>query len=103
MLLFFTGYVSPCLEHKIVVGTENSCELFVSFVFLIFCSHYAFYDSEENVIEMKNQTYYKEDLFGLYTLDKGGKIQIYEVPGVYHTDWHHNVSVIKECILPWLD
>lgn len=52
---------------------------------------------------MKDQTFYKKDLFGLRTLDKAGKVKIYEVPGVYHTDWHHNVSVIKNCILPWLD
>ncbi|XP_050726816.1 lysosomal thioesterase PPT2-A-like [Eriocheir sinensis] len=66
-------------------------------------SHYSFYDSQENIVEMKDQTFYKQDLFGLHTLDKAGKVKIYEVPGVYHTEWHHNVSVIKNCILPWLD
>ncbi|XP_071525830.1 lysosomal thioesterase PPT2-A isoform X1 [Panulirus ornatus] len=66
-------------------------------------SHFGYYDKEENVTEMRDQLFYRYDLFGLRTLDKAGKIKIYEVPGVYHTDWHHNISVIKNCILPWLD
>ncbi|XP_063859497.1 lysosomal thioesterase PPT2-A-like isoform X1 [Scylla paramamosain] len=66
-------------------------------------SHFGYFDSEENITEMRDQIFYQQDLFGLRTLDKGGRIKIYEIPGVYHTDWHHNVSVIKNCILPWLD
>ncbi|XP_045609974.1 lysosomal thioesterase PPT2-A isoform X2 [Procambarus clarkii] len=66
-------------------------------------SHFGYFDKEENVTEMRDQFFYQNDLFGLRSLDKAGKIKMYEVPGVYHTDWHHNVSVIKNCILPWLD
>ncbi|XP_045131007.1 lysosomal thioesterase PPT2-A-like isoform X2 [Portunus trituberculatus] len=66
-------------------------------------SHFGYFDSEENITEMRDQIFYQQDLFGLHTLDKGGRIKIYEVPGVYHTNWHHNMSVIKNCILPWLD
>ncbi|XP_042236940.1 lysosomal thioesterase PPT2-A-like isoform X3 [Homarus americanus] len=66
-------------------------------------SHFGYFDKDENVTEMRDQVFYQKDLFGLRTLDKAGKIKIYEVAGVYHTDWHHNVSVIKDCILPWLD
>ncbi|KAK3874466.1 hypothetical protein Pcinc_020595 [Petrolisthes cinctipes] len=66
-------------------------------------SHFGFYDEKENVTEMRDQRFYSKDLFGLRTLDKADKITIYEVPGVYHTDWHHNLTVIKNCIIPWLD
>nr|XP_053629027.1 lysosomal thioesterase PPT2-A-like [Cherax quadricarinatus] len=66
-------------------------------------SHFGYFDKEENVTEMRDQLFYQNDLFGLRTLDKAGKIKLYEVEGVYHTDWHHNISVIKNCILPWLD
>ncbi|KAG0727573.1 Lysosomal thioesterase PPT2-B [Chionoecetes opilio] len=66
-------------------------------------SHYGYFDSEENITEMRDQPFYQKDLFGLRTLDAAGKVKVYEVPGVYHTHWHHNMSVIKNCILPWLD
>ncbi|XP_064079187.1 lysosomal thioesterase PPT2-A-like [Macrobrachium nipponense] len=66
-------------------------------------SHFAYFDENENVTEMRDQYYYRTDTFGLRTLDKAGKVTIYEIPGVVHTQWHHNVTVIQKCILPWLD
>lgn len=66
-------------------------------------SHFAYFDENENITEMRDQYYYRTDTFGLRTLDKAGKVTIYEIPGVVHTLWHHNVTVIQKCILPWLD
>ncbi|XP_076035594.1 palmitoyl-protein thioesterase 2 isoform X2 [Oratosquilla oratoria] len=66
-------------------------------------SHFGYYNESEEVVEMREQKFYSLDNFGLKTLDKMGRVHIYEVPGVEHTHWHHNLTVIKNCILPWLD
>lgn len=66
-------------------------------------SHFSYLNKNENMTDMRDQSFYMFDSFGLRSLDKAGKIKVYEVPGVHHTVWHHNVSVIENCILPWLD
>ncbi|TMS10938.1 Lysosomal thioesterase PPT2 [Larimichthys crocea] len=37
-------------------------------------SHFGFYDSNENIVEMKNQEFYRNDTFGLKTLDARGDV-----------------------------
>ncbi|XP_026172515.1 lysosomal thioesterase PPT2-like [Mastacembelus armatus] len=65
-------------------------------------SHFGFYDSNENVVEMRNQEYYKNDTFGLKTLDDRGKVSVCVQSGVEHTKWHSNYSVFMSCIEKWL-
>ncbi|CAL4065018.1 unnamed protein product, partial [Meganyctiphanes norvegica] len=62
-------------------------------------SHFAFYDENENVTDMRQQRFYGKDLFGLRTLDKLRRIHVDVIPGVMHTFWHHNVTVIKNNII----
>eukprot|EP00731_Ephydatia_muelleri_P038704 Em0869g2a len=67
-------------------------------------SQFGFYeDNSETVADMKSQSFYTKDSFGLRTLDMQGKIARYTIPGVIHTNWHRNQSVFDCCIEPWLD
>ncbi|KAK0155537.1 Lysosomal thioesterase PPT2 [Merluccius polli] len=65
-------------------------------------SHFGFYDGQENIIDMRKQDYYKEDGFGLKTLDSRGGVVLCQRSGVKHTAWHSNYSVFTGCIAPWL-
>ncbi|XP_060578816.1 LOW QUALITY PROTEIN: lysosomal thioesterase PPT2-A-like [Ruditapes philippinarum] len=65
-------------------------------------SHFGFYDEKLNIVEIKNQQWYKEDMFGLQSLDKIGGLFIREIAGVQHTHWHSTYSVYKNHILPFL-
>lgn len=67
------------------------------------CSQFGYYDLNETVIEMKDRDIYKRDLFGLKTLDKAKKLHFVTIPGVNHFQWHMNLSVIDNYILPHLD
>lgn len=64
--------------------------------------HFAFYDTNEKVVEFEQQRYFLEDSFGLKTLFSEGKIKIYVIPGVQHVHWHSNRTVFNSAILPWL-
>lgn len=66
-------------------------------------SQFGYYDSNETVIEMREQDIYKEDKIGLRTLDESGRLHIVTVPGVNHFNWHMNVSIVDDCLLPYLD
>ncbi|XP_048777988.2 lysosomal thioesterase PPT2-A-like isoform X1 [Ostrea edulis] len=65
-------------------------------------SHFAYYNSEEKIVEMEQQRYFLEDSFGLQTLYKQKKIKTYTIPGVQHIHWHSNKTVFDNAILPWL-
>ncbi|CAL8336668.1 unnamed protein product [Gadus morhua 'NCC'] len=65
-------------------------------------SHFGFYDGQENIVDMRNQDYYKEDGFGLKTLDDRGGVELCQYSGVKHGAWHSNYSVFTGCIKPWL-
>lgn len=67
-----------------------------------FCSHFGFFNDNEEVVEMRDQKLYIQDLFGLLTLDKRGAITTYKVPGVHHIYWHKNQTVFDTCIQKWL-
>lgn len=55
------------------------------------------------MIDLKDQDFYKDDVLGLKTLDKKKRLQIYEVPGVQHFEWHLNLTIIDSYVLPHLD
>ncbi|XP_041843901.1 lysosomal thioesterase PPT2-A-like isoform X2 [Melanotaenia boesemani] len=65
-------------------------------------SHFGFYNSTEDVVEMRNQKFYKDDLFGLKTLDSRGNISVCIHSGVKHTEWHSNFTVFRSCMEEWL-
>ncbi|EFX72411.1 hypothetical protein DAPPUDRAFT_308302 [Daphnia pulex] len=64
-------------------------------------SHFGFFTEDESVENMENRDVYTQDLFGLKSLQN--KTKIYTIDGVYHHEWHQNVSVIDNCIIPHLD
>lgn len=66
-------------------------------------SHFGYYDNNLTVIEMYNRSVYKDDAIGLKTLDEQGKLEIITVPGIQHSNWHKNVSIVDQFLLPYLD
>lgn len=66
-------------------------------------SQFGYYDANETVVELKSRDIYEQDLIGLKTLDKKGKLHLVTVPGVNHFMWHINISVVDNAILPYLD
>lgn len=66
-------------------------------------SHFGYYDDNETVIEMYNRPIYKDDTIGLKTLDKQGRLRIITVPGISHFEWHNNISIVDQFLLPYLD
>lgn len=45
---------------------------------------------------------YKEDLFGLRTLDQRGGLHLHQVEGIEHAQWLRNQTNFKLFILPLL-
>lgn len=92
-------------------------------IILLSCSHFAFYDENEKVVELVSQKvsaivitsqyafminfvhkmqYYLDDTFGLQTLNAKGNLYVYEIPGVEHTRWHGDKDVFNCCVAPHL-
>ncbi|XP_068616460.1 lysosomal thioesterase PPT2-A-like [Brachionichthys hirsutus] len=65
-------------------------------------SHFGFYDSNENIVEMRMQEFYKNDTFGLKTLDARGDMSVCVHSGVKHIQWHSNYTVFQSCMEKWL-
>lgn len=66
-------------------------------------SQFGYYDANETIIEMKAQDIYVEDRIGLRTLDETGRLHVVTVPGVNHFNWHMNMSIVDDYLLPFLD
>ncbi|TWW80014.1 Lysosomal thioesterase PPT2 [Takifugu flavidus] len=65
-------------------------------------SHFGFYDNSENVVEMRNQDFYRNNTFGLKTLDARGDVSLCLHSGVKHVHWHSNFTVFQSCMEKWL-
>ena len=63
---------------------------------------WGFVDAAGAVVPMSAQPMYKEDTFGLRTLDESGRLNLTVVPGVRHGDWTGNRDVIRTWVLPHL-
>ena len=63
---------------------------------------WGFPDSSGAMVDMHDQPVYKEDTFGLRTLDESGRLNITIVPGARHGDWTGNEDIIKTWVLPHL-
>ncbi|PBC31234.1 lysosomal thioesterase PPT2 homolog isoform X1 [Apis cerana] len=66
-------------------------------------SHFGYYDVNETVINMRDRSIYKDDLIGLKTLDESGRLILITVPNVPHYEWHKNISIVDDFLLPYLD
>lgn len=66
-------------------------------------SLFGFYDDQLNISNMKNQSVFLNDWFGLRTLYERGNVSSYAIRGVKHVDWHGNPLVFHKAIEPWLD
>ncbi|KAG6460037.1 hypothetical protein O3G_MSEX011740 [Manduca sexta] len=66
-------------------------------------SQFGYYSGNETVMELYDQPTYKDDLIGLRTLDKTKRLHLVTVPGINHFNWHMNVSVVDNYLLPYLD
>lgn len=61
--------------------------------------------SEENlseIVPLQEQAIYRQDTFGLRTLDEDGRLSIIRVPGVQHRGWITDPRMIQLHILPLL-
>ncbi|XP_033232191.1 lysosomal thioesterase PPT2 homolog [Belonocnema kinseyi] len=66
-------------------------------------SQFGYFDDNGTVIELRERPTYQNDLIGLKTLDKKKKLILHTVPGVSHFEWHINVSIVDQFIIPYLD
>ena len=66
-------------------------------------SHFGYYETNETVVEMRDRPIYKDDTIGLKTLDGSGRLTLITVPNVPHVEWHKNMSIVDEFLLPYLD
>ncbi|XP_038217465.1 lysosomal thioesterase PPT2 homolog [Zerene cesonia] len=66
-------------------------------------SQFGYYNANETVIEMRGQDIYTSDRIGLRALDRSGRLHVVTVPGVNHFNWHMNVSIVDDYLLPYLD
>ncbi|XP_059059354.1 lysosomal thioesterase PPT2 homolog [Achroia grisella] len=66
-------------------------------------SQFGYYNyGNKTVIEMKDQAIYKEDRIGLRALDESGRLHVITVLGVNHFNWHTNVTIVDNYLLPHL-
>ncbi|KAJ2944523.1 hypothetical protein O0L34_g3868 [Tuta absoluta] len=67
-------------------------------------SQFGYYDTNnETVIELFQQPIYLEDRIGLRTLHEQKKLHLVTIPGVDHFNWHMNVTIVDDGLLPYLD
>lgn len=72
-------------------------------MFLNCYSHFGVFNENEEVVLMQNTRFYKNDTFGLRTLDKMSKVITITLDGVGHLNWHRNLTVVDDYIIPYLD
>uniref|UniRef100_A0A2C9LHD1 palmitoyl-CoA hydrolase n=1 Tax=Biomphalaria glabrata TaxID=6526 RepID=A0A2C9LHD1_BIOGL len=64
--------------------------------------HFGMYNESEAILPMEEQEWYKNDAFGLKTLNSQGRIHRFTFSGIPHRNWHSNFTVFETCIKPWL-
>lgn len=86
------------LQHMVLIGSPED-----GVITPWQSSHFGYYDANETVIAMRNRPIYMDDSIGLKTLDENGKLTLITVPNVPHYEWHKNVSIVDDFLLPYLD
>ncbi|KAL0273489.1 UNVERIFIED_CONTAM: hypothetical protein PYX00_006139 [Menopon gallinae] len=66
-------------------------------------SLFGYFDSDENIVDLRKRDIYANDYIGLKKLEKEKKLIMITASGVHHFFWRKNVSVIDNYILPYLD
>lgn len=66
-------------------------------------AHFGFFDQNDTVVELREREIYSDDAIGLKALDKLGKLKLMTFENVRHPDWHIDMKVIDEAVLPHLD
>lgn len=75
----------------------------IYFFDLIIFSHFGYFDENYNIVPLHKRDIYIKDSIGLKTLENQNKLVLLTFPHVRHMEWHLNLTVIKETILPFLD
>ncbi|XP_037083060.1 lysosomal thioesterase PPT2 homolog [Pollicipes pollicipes] len=66
-------------------------------------SQFGFYTANMTVLNVRQREGYRKDRNGLRTLDKRDALILHTFDGVQHLTWHHNITVIRQAVLPYLD
>ncbi|XP_050526888.1 lysosomal thioesterase PPT2 homolog isoform X2 [Daktulosphaira vitifoliae] len=66
-------------------------------------SQFAVLNENQEIVTVKERSIYKNDSFGLKTLDEAGKLMFFTVIGISHHEWYKDKSVIDNFIIKWLD
>ncbi|XP_053983596.1 lysosomal thioesterase PPT2 homolog [Hylaeus volcanicus] len=66
-------------------------------------SHFGYFDANETVIDMRDRSIYTDDSIGLKTLDESDRLTLITVPNIPHIEWHKNISIVDNFLLPYLD
>ncbi|XP_061573948.1 lysosomal thioesterase PPT2-like [Cololabis saira] len=65
-------------------------------------SFFGFYNKNERIVDMRHQQFYRNDAFGLKTLDARGDIVMCNIAWRKHSDWTNTYPVFMACIERWL-
>lgn len=66
-------------------------------------SHFGYYDRDLHVVPVHQRRIYLNDDIGLRQLNRSERLVMVTKAGVRHFEWHTNVKVVREVILPYLD
>jgi len=62
-----------------------------------------YYAPNGTFVDMKQQDVYKQDSFGLKTMDERGDLELVVVDGVSHNEWFNNKDVYLKYVFPHLE
>ena len=65
-------------------------------------AHYSFWDANMTIVPYNEQQYYKNDSFGLRTLNETGRLFFETRANTIHHAWIHNHTIYDEVIKPYL-
>lgn len=85
------------LENLVLLGSSGD-----GVITPWYSSMFSYLNDQGQVVKTQQQPVFTEDLFGLQTLAKSGRVNASYPPGVYHTDWLDNRSLFNAYILPYL-
>lgn len=66
-------------------------------------AHFEFYDEMMYIRPLKYRDMYVQDSIGLRELDENGKLIMHTRSNISHNKWHHDIGVINDFILPYLN
>lgn len=97
------GVITPWESRYVSIDKNCLRRLYMFFLIYFSFSHFGYFDEKYNVVPLHNRDIYKKDAIGLKTLETQNKLILLTFPHVRHMEWHLNLTVIRETILPFLD